>query len=180
MPDRGTEDHRPAARDRAAEGKARAETLERLIWELRRAFRELAAAADRELQTLGLQAADRAFLEFLAREAEPVSLSALARKYSVSRQHIQQTMRRLAHPEWIEQVPDPADRRTVLLRLSHRGRVVWKKIRKLDQRFLEELAGRLTEERVAAAAELLKQLRGELRIGKEGDDGRKRRRGRKE
>jgi len=55
--------------------KLRAELLEQLVWELRRVFRELAAAADRELQTFGIQARERAFLEFLAREREPISLS---------------------------------------------------------------------------------------------------------
>ena len=36
--------------------KAQADTLEQFIWELRRSFRELAAAADRALEPLGLEA----------------------------------------------------------------------------------------------------------------------------
>jgi DNA-binding MarR family transcriptional regulator len=142
----------------------RAESLEQLIWELRRAFRELAAAADRELQKIGIQAGSRAFLEFLARETEPVSLSDLARKYSVTRQHIHQTLRRLPNPEWVEQVPDPADGRTVLLRLSRKGRSAWNRIRDLDRAFLRKLAGRLSQERVVAATDLLRQVRHELSL----------------
>ncbi|HME08444.1 MAG TPA: winged helix DNA-binding protein [Bryobacteraceae bacterium] len=147
--------------------KARPESLEQFIWELRRAFRDLAAAADRELQALGLQTGDRAFLEFLARETKPISLSDLARKYAVSRQHIHQMLRRLPHPEWVEEIPDSADRRAIRLRLSRKGRAYWERVRVLDRRFLERLSERLSQERVAAATDLLRQLRRELSAGKE-------------
>jgi len=147
--------------------KARPESLEQLIWELRRAFRDLAATADRELQTLGIQPGDRAFLEFLARETEPVSLSGLARKYAVSRQHIHQTWRRLPHPEWVEEIPDSADRRTVRLRLSRKGRAFWERVRAVDQAFLNRIVKRLSQERVVAATDLLRQLRREIPLGKE-------------
>lgn len=142
--------------------KAQPESLEQLIRELRRAFRELAAAADRELWALEIQTGDRAFLEFLARETEPVSLSDLARKYSVSRQHIHQTLRRLSNPAWVEEVPDSTDRRAVRLRLSRKGRACWEKVRIVDRAFLHRLAERLSQERVVAATNLLRQLRREL------------------
>jgi DNA-binding MarR family transcriptional regulator len=139
--------------------KAQTESLEKLVWEIRRAFRELAAAADRELKELDLQVGDRAFLEFLAREPEPVSLSELARKHSVSRQHIHQTLRHLPHPEWVDEVPDSTDRRTIRVCLSRKGRAYWKRIRVVDREFLGQLAKKLSEERVVAATELLRQLR---------------------
>lgn len=152
--------------------ESQSESLEQLIWELRRAFRELTAAADRELQKIGIQAGDRAFLEFLARETEPISLSDLARKYSVSRQHIHQTLRRLPDPEWVKQVQDPADNRTVLLKLSRKGRVLWDKIRDLDRAFLSRLAERLPQQRVAATTDLLRQIRHELSVRQENSDDR--------
>jgi DNA-binding MarR family transcriptional regulator len=147
--------------------KAHEESLEQLIWQLRRAFRELTAAADRELHALGIQAGDRALLEFLAREMEPISLSDLAKKYSVSRQHIHQTLRRLPHPEWVEETPDPNDRRTVLLSLSPKGQSFWNKIRDSDRAFLKQLAKCFSEHRMAATATFLKQLRRELRVGRD-------------
>jgi len=150
--------------------KSRAELLEHLVWELRRVFRELAAAADRELQTFGIQARERAFLEFLAREREPVSLSELARKYSVSRQYIHQTLRGLPNPEWVDEIPDSADGRTVLLRLSRKGQASWDEIRDVDRAFLGKLAGRLSQKRLAAATDLLRQLRHELSSLKENKD----------
>ena len=141
---------------------SRAEILEQLIWELRRAFRELAAAADLELRKIGIHAGDRAFLEFLARETKPISLSDLARKYSVTRQHIHQTLRSLPNPQWVEEVPDVADGRAVLLQLSREGRATWNRIRDLDHAFLRKLAGRLSQERMAMATDLLRQLRHEI------------------
>jgi DNA-binding MarR family transcriptional regulator len=149
--------------------KGRPKSLEHLLWELRRAFRELAVAADRELEATGIQTGDRAFLEFMAREPKPISLSDLARKYSVSRQHIHQSLQRLPNPGWVDQIPDSADGRTVLLRLSQKGRGQWRKIRQVDQAFLSRLASHLSEERLKAATELLRQLRRELSPGKEPD-----------
>ena len=101
---------------------ARSRLLETLTWELRRAFRDLAAAGDRALESLGIRTRDRALLEFLARESAPISLSELARKRSVSRQHIHQSLRRLSRPEWVHQRRDPIDHRNVLLSLSREGR----------------------------------------------------------
>jgi DNA-binding MarR family transcriptional regulator len=152
--------------------ESRAESLEELIWELRRAFRELAAAADRELQKIGIQAGDRAFLEFLARETEPISLSDLARKYSVTRQHIHQTLRRLPNPEWVEKVPHVTDGRTVLLCLSRKGRAAWNRIRDLDRAFMSKLAGRLPQKRMAATTDLLRQIRHELSLEQRNADDR--------
>ena len=152
--------------------KAQTESLEELVWQLRRAFRELTVAADRELQPLGIQVGDRAFLEFLARETGPISLSDLAKKHSLSRQHIHQTLRRLPHAEWVEEIPDPADHRAVLLRLSREGWKFWERLRNVDRAFLNRLVVGLSEENVTAAKDLLTQLRHELsHIAKEVADG---------
>lgn len=147
--------------------KRRKDVLEQMIWELRRAFRELAAAADANLHPLGIQASERAFLEFLAREAVPVSLSHLARKHSVSRQHIQQMLRRLNHPEWIEEIADENDKRTILLRLSPAGQSIWKKIRAADHEALERLARQLSSKEIQLATGTIRRLRQELKNMKE-------------
>ena len=142
--------------------KAKPESLEQLIWELRRVFRELSEAASRELEPLGIHASERAFLEFLAMQDHPISLSALARKYSVSRQHIQQTLRRLPHPEWVEEITDPGDARTLLLQLSPKGRAFWTKVRDKDRAVLRRLAARFSENQIVGATEVIRQLRREL------------------
>lgn len=141
--------------------------MEQLIWEVRRVFRELTTVADQELQTVGIRTGDRAFLEFLARESRPVSLSGLARKYSVSRQHIHQTLRNLPNPDWVDKTRDPSDDRTVLLSLSPKGRRIWNRIREVDRRLLSKLARRLSRESVATTTDLLGLLRHELSARKE-------------
>ncbi len=133
--------------------------LESLTWELRRAFRDLAAAADRELRPLGIVARDRALLEFLAREPDPITLSELARRRSVSRQHIHQSLRRLADPKWVEEIPDPDDGRNVLLRLSRKGKLFWDKIHDCDKAYFTRLAPHLDAGAVQSALQTLKQLR---------------------
>jgi DNA-binding MarR family transcriptional regulator len=138
---------------------ARPHSLEKLIWEVRRTFRDLRAAADRELEHLGIQSAGRALLEFLTSETEPVSLSDLARKYAVSRQHIHQVLRSLPDPEWVEELRDAGDRRAVRLQLSRKGRAFWTKVRAADQRLLKRLAKELSEDQVTASTDVLRKLR---------------------
>ena len=139
--------------------------LEQFCWEIRRSFRDLASAADVELKPLGITAGDRAILEFLAREPGPISLSDLARKRSVSRQHIHQSLRRLPNPGWIEELARDGDQRQVLLRLSRSGRVFWKRVRGVDEGLFARLAPQFQPDELLAAMGLLRRLRGELSNG---------------
>ncbi|HET7033820.1 MAG TPA: winged helix DNA-binding protein [Casimicrobiaceae bacterium] len=138
------------------------ELLESLCWELRRSFRDLTQSAELELGPLGITASDHAILDLLARETAPVSLSDLARKSSVSRQHIHQSIRRLPNPSWVESVASPDDHRIVLLRLTREGRAFWKKVRAVDQRFFSRFARRFRSEDVRGAVTVLQKLRSEL------------------
>lgn len=146
-----------------------ADRTEALCWEIRRAFRELAAAGDEALSPLGIKAADRALLELLARESEPVSLAELARRRSVSRQHIHQTLRRLPDAGWIETLPDPDDRRSLRVRLSPAGRRLWRRIRARDAVFFAHLAQGLVREDTEVAVRALRGLRAALRGEKQED-----------
>ena len=135
--------------------------VEELIWEIRRLFRELSQAADLALAPLGISAAERALLEFLARESAPVSLSEIARKRAVSRQHIHQTLSRL-DPKWVVRASDPADARSVVLSLSAAGRAFWKRVRAADRQLLTRLGKQLDSASASAAAATLRKLRAAL------------------
>ncbi len=111
-----------------------------LAWELRRTFRDLAMAADQSLKPLAITVGDRALLEMLARQDDAISLSELARTHSVSRQHVQQALRRLPDPEWIEVVPDRNDARTMNVRLSAKGRAFWRRVEEVEDGAFRELA----------------------------------------
>jgi DNA-binding MarR family transcriptional regulator len=149
--------------------RVRSATLQTFTWELRRAFRDLAEAADKALEPLGLTVGDRAMLEFLAREDRPVSMVALARTYAVSRQHIHQSMRRPPLDALIEEYADPDDRRSVLITLNSKGRGVWKRIQSADGAFFAALAPGFTQEEIQQAHQVLRKLRATLLGRKEPD-----------
>jgi DNA-binding MarR family transcriptional regulator len=144
--------------------------LERLVWELRRAFRDVAESADLDLAPLGIRAADRALLEWITREKGPVSLSDLARRRSVSRQYVHQSLKRLPDPGWVEARPDPADRRSLLLSLTPKGRAFWRRVRAVDAAFFSRLAPAFETRDTEAALRALRQLRVALRPEGESDE----------
>src|SRR5262245_50611469 len=134
-----------------ADGREPAAELERMLWETRRLFRALAQAAEQALEPLGISAAERALIEFLARESSPISIAELARKRSVSRQHVHQSLQRLANPAWVERAADPGDARSITLRLSDAGRVQWREIQRVDRALLRRLTQKLRPREVRAA-----------------------------
>src|SRR5262245_26639037 len=136
--------------------------LEELIWETRRLFQALAVAMDQALKPLRIKASERALIEFLAKESQPISLAELARKRSVSRQHIHQSLGRLKNPHLIERTPDPNDARSVLLRLTDEGRSLWKEIRKIDHVVLRHLARDVDAGKAQAATKTLRGIRERL------------------
>jgi DNA-binding MarR family transcriptional regulator len=131
---------------------------EDLVWEVRRLFRELGKAADAVLAPLGITAAERALLEFLAKEKEPMTLSEIARKRSVSRQHIHQTLSRL-NQEWIDRFADPSDARSISLSLSRKGRDFWSRIRVTDGELLQRIERILPAKEARAATATLRKIR---------------------
>lgn len=140
--------------------------VEDLVWEVRRLFRELGQAADEALAPLGITAAERAFLEFLAKEKEPITLSEIARKRSVSRQHIHQTLSRL-NQQWIDRSADPSDTRSVSLSLTAKGRALWRRIRVADGELLDRLERFLPAKEARAATATLRKVRDALKSRQE-------------
>ena len=146
-----------------------ARAVDELIWEVRRLFREAAQAADTALAPLGVTAAERALLEFLAKEESPVSLSDIARNRSVSRQHIHQTLSRL-DPRWVNRYDDPRDARSVVLSLSTEGRALWNRVRVVEGRLLYRVDRQLDQRKVRAATATLRRVREALESAQEGKE----------
>lgn len=142
------------------------QATENLVWEVRRLFRELGQAADAALAPLGITAAERAFLEFLVKEREPISISELARKRSVSRQHVHQTLSRL-NQEWIARSTDPSDARSVSLSLTSKGRAFWNRIRVADGELIDRLERYLPAKEARAATATLRKVRDALKSQQE-------------
>lgn len=140
--------------------------IEEMMWEVRRLFREMGQAADFALAPLGMTAAMRALLEFLAREKVPVTISDIARKQAVSRQHVHQTLSRLDR-RWVNRSSDPHDARSVSLSLSEDGRAVWNQIRAVDGELAQRIMVQLSGKEIRAATATLRKVRNALKSAQE-------------
>ena len=109
-----------------------------ITWLTRRLFRAMADKADSYLKPLGITAADRAVLEFLYPD-KALTVPEIANRYNVSRQHVQATVNPLLEEGLLKQRPNPAHKRSSHILLTAKGRKLFDRIRKQDQRAIEEL-----------------------------------------
>ena len=109
-----------------------------VTWLVRRLFRAMADRADRYLRDSGLSAADRAVMEFLYPD-ERLTVPDIARRYQVTRQHVQATANRLLDRDLVRTADNPNHKRSPLLYLSDRGQQLFTRIRRREQQLLDEL-----------------------------------------
>lgn len=128
-----------------------------VTWLVRRLFRAMAEAADTYLSDTGLTSADRAVMEFLYPDTE-LTVPDIARRYQVSRQHVQVTVNRLLDHELLINVENPRHKRSSLLRLTQQGRERFAAIRRHEGALLDEIFTGLNPEEVAATRRTLETL----------------------
>jgi len=133
----------------------------KVTWLVRRLFRAMADRADTYLRESGLTAADRAVMEFLYPE-DALTVPDIARRYQVSRQHVQVTVNRLLKHGHLVQVENPQHRRSPLLRLSKEGRAAFEQIRQQESQLLDELFAEIEIADVATTRRTLQTLFGKL------------------
>ena len=132
-----------------------------ITWLIRRVFRGMAAAADAYLETSGLSAADRAVMEFLYPD-EQLSVPAIARRYQVSRQHVQVTVNSLVQRGLLRSMENPKHKRSRLIRLSELGRECFAEIRRRESAAIEELFADIPQEALSVTRETLRSLQQKL------------------
>ena len=110
----------------------------KVTWLIRRLFRAMAERADVYLRDSGLTAADRAVMEFLYPD-QRLTVPSMARRYQVSRQHMQVTANRLLAEGLLRAEENPNHKRSSLLRLSQLGRDTFATIRENEDALLDEL-----------------------------------------
>ena len=110
----------------------------KVTWLIRRLFRAMAERADAYLRDSGLTVADRAIMEFLYPDVE-LTVPQIARRYQVSRQHVQVTANRLIEEGLLQAHNNPQHRRSPLLRLSDLGRDTFAEIRHNEGALLDEI-----------------------------------------
>jgi DNA-binding MarR family transcriptional regulator len=133
-----------------------------VTWLIRRLFRAMAARADQYLAEAELTAADRAVMEFLT-TSDALSVPEIARRYNVSRQHIQVTVNALLAKGLLRSIDNPKHKRSRLVRLSSLGRDSFDEIRRNETALIEEVFADIPDESLAITqdtlASVLKRLR---------------------
>ena len=129
----------------------------KVTWLVRRLFRAMAEQADACLRDSGLTAADRAVLEFLYPETE-LTVPEIARRYQVSRQHVQVTVNRLLDKGLLRSGDNPRHKRSPLIRLSELGRHTFAEIRKTESGLLDDLFSNVEIADIATTRRTLETL----------------------
>jgi DNA-binding MarR family transcriptional regulator len=118
-----------------------------IVWLVRRLFRAMAQRADRELDDLGISAADRAVMEFLFPDSA-LTVPEIAARYQVSRQHVQVTVNRLLDARYLVTRENPRHKRSPLIALSKSGDRLFRKIRAREAELVRQaFAGTSSKDR---------------------------------
>lgn len=131
---------------------------------LSRVARSLQHRARERLAPLGLTPAAVRALGVVGR-AEPVRMAELAERLRVVPRSATTTVDLLVEAGLVERVPDPGDRRAVLVRLTGSGRARQDELRTERRRAAEELLAVLAEDERAHLHELLARVDEGLRRG---------------
>jgi DNA-binding MarR family transcriptional regulator len=128
-----------------------------VTWLVRRLFRAMGAKADEYLASANLSAAERAVMEFLYPNQE-MSVPDIARRYKVSRQHVQVTVNGLLAKGLLRSVDNPQHKRSHLSRLSGRGRQRFDEIRRHELTLIEQVFADIPDSALATTHETLSVL----------------------
>ncbi len=128
-----------------------------VTWLVRRLFRAMSAKADEYLATANLSAAERAVMEFLYPSQE-MSVPEIARRYKVSRQHVQVTVNGLIAKGMLRGIDNPQHKRSRLTRLSSQGRECFAEIRRHELTLIEQVFSDVSDDALATTDETLTAL----------------------
>jgi DNA-binding MarR family transcriptional regulator len=128
-----------------------------VIWQTRRLFQRLRAASDDLLAGTGINASQRALLEFLHRQ-QPQTVPQIARQKSVSRQHIQSVANELLALGLIAAENNPGHKRSRLLRLTGKGRALFEAVRRKEAGVLERMQEDFDTNQLATTIDTLESI----------------------
>ncbi|MDI9829817.1 MarR family transcriptional regulator [Streptomyces sp. KAU_LT] len=115
----------------------------------------------------GLSVTVRAVLDLLQRRG-PLTVPSMGRTLAVSRQFVQRTVNEAAERGLVESVPNPAHRRSSLIRLTDAGRRAITAVLAREHGALRGTGGDLTDADVTACVRVLGEL---VRLMERGDGG---------
>ena len=131
--------------------------LYQVIWQTRRLFQRLRSTSEELLASTGINASQRALLEFLHRQ-EPQTVPQIAREKSVSRQHIQLVANELLSLKLITTTENPGHKRSNLLRLTAKGKTLFESIQKKEAVLINFLEKKFEQENLYTTFETLQSI----------------------
>lgn len=134
--------------------------LTELVDEVFRLSDAFARAGDELVAAEGLTSARWLTLGAVAHG--PLSVAAIARRRGLRRQSAAEGVAALERAGLVERIPDPADARAPLVRLTGPGRAALERIRPLRTEWAERTAAVADPAELAAAAALARRLREQL------------------
>ena len=140
----------------------KSEQIYALVWNTRRLFQQLRMTSEELLEGTGINASQRAVLEFLSQH-QPQTVSNMAREKTVSRQHIQTLVNDLLSLELVQSQENPAHKRSPLISMTEKGNKLFKKITQREMKVLGAMAGEFNEKNVTTSIRTLKAIRDYLK-----------------
>lgn len=128
-----------------------------LTWKIRRLFKLLAETSDTYLEPYGISVQERAIVEHLMNWG-PASVPQIARLFYVSRQNIQVRINRLLEKNWVQKDTNPAHQRSVLLKLTKKGKDTFAAIQNHESSLMDSLFENISPADVQQANITLRNL----------------------
>ncbi len=139
------------------EATSKADRLYGVIRQIRLGFIQLRALGDALHQDLGITASMRAVMESLAEDGEQ-TVPQIARRKSVSRQHIQVNVDALLKVSIAALRDNPAHRRSPFVVLTKHGQSAFKEMRRREKDILNSLAKEFAVNELEQALKVLARL----------------------
>jgi len=135
-----------------------------LIWETRRLFQRLRATSDALLEHSGINASQRAVLEFLYKKPSQ-TVPQIAQENSVSRQHIQTIVNSLLEQDLAKTFDNPAHKRSQLIGLTKQGNKLFEAIQKRELSLFEVMESQFSQRELKSALKTLQSIDNYLASG---------------
>lgn len=129
----------------------------RITWLIRRVVRAMEQEAGEHRKSLSISKADRAVLEFIHPDGG-LSVPEIARRYGVSRQHVQVTVNALIDKGLVSTVNNPVHKRSPLIAPTARGRAVFDAVLERDRDVVDRLFKDIPHEDRRRTRETLEKL----------------------
>ena len=128
-----------------------------IIWKVRRLFRALTAKSNEILKPFSLTASERAVVEFLFPN-QSMTVPQIARRFQVSRQHIQVNVNTLVDKGLLLQTENPDHARSPLLGLTNKAVTTFAAIQETEKDMIDQLFLAVPAAEKVVTARVLGQL----------------------